>query len=526
MSTHGRLLVAYSIDSTHIATTREYLEAFGRYSDWDVSYVNVTGDIELRFDLNDFDAVLQSYGARLYVPGYVSSRFREAIRRFRGVRALAVQDEYDRTDLLRQAIRDDGFHLVLTCVPPAGIEYVYPSSCFPETNFISVLTGYVPNSSVLSRRGPLSDRPITIGYRGRDIGLRYGRLGFDKLEIGRRMREICEARGISHDIEWTEGTRIYGDAWYAFVRSCRVMLGSESGSNVFDFDGSIERAFQQLKQSADPLDRERFLALTDSREQEISMGQISPRIFEAAAQWTPMVLLKGCYSGAIRPGEHYIELSKDFSNADDVLRQIEDLDALEAMATRAYDHLIGSGDFSYRRFVHMVLKAIGERHRRLPSAVALRESPFPLRSEGHANFLTDSDLTGEYPTASPKGVVYSYYKLRALALRTLQDERVALLEEHQRLISEIERLNDVYGREIGRLDDVYGREIGRLNDVYGREIERLNTVLQSESRRLQEMIGFVPAIRRAGAILSQAIRHPRRSIRGAKSFVRSVLSGH
>ena len=94
---------------------------------------------------------------------------------------------------------------LLTCVPQESLEYVYPSAMFPATKFITVLTGYVPEdiNAAPARRVPLRDRRTVIGYRGRDIGFRYGQVGIDKLEIGRSMREICEARGIAHDIEWT-----------------------------------------------------------------------------------------------------------------------------------------------------------------------------------------------------------------------------------------------------------------------------------------------------------------------------------
>ena len=52
------------------------------------------------------------------------------------------------------------------------------------------------------------------------------------------MRAICAERGVAHDIEWSDEKRIYGNAWYDFIGSCRAILGSESDSNVFDFDGS------------------------------------------------------------------------------------------------------------------------------------------------------------------------------------------------------------------------------------------------------------------------------------------------
>src|SRR6185312_15898441 len=138
--------------------------------------------------------------------------------------------------------------VVFTCVSQRYLEFVYPKEMFPDTEFVTVLTGYVPPSLGTRRRSwmPLNQRPITIGYRGRALPAHYGRLGFEKYEIGRRMREICRARGIRQDIEMSEDKRIYGDAWYDFLEQCRTTLGSESGSNIFDFDGSLEDKYRKI----------------------------------------------------------------------------------------------------------------------------------------------------------------------------------------------------------------------------------------------------------------------------------------
>ncbi|HZI41389.1 MAG TPA: hypothetical protein VFD67_06780, partial [Gemmatimonadaceae bacterium] len=328
-----KLLVIYSIASTVVATTVEYVRSFGRYSRNDVSYINGTHGAVLGVELSGFDAVWLNYCCRLCFPGYVGPGVREALRTYGGLKLMSVQDEYDRTETLRQAIEELGFDVVFTCVPQHSLRYVYPKERFPHTEFITVLTGYVPDH--LERRldaTPLERRPIVVGYRGRDIGPRYGELGFWKAEIGRRMKSICLERGIRCDIEVSEESRIHGESWYAFVESCRTMLGSESGSNVFDFDGSIERQYETLKRAKSGVSYEEFQPFLAKHETDIGMGQISPRVFEAAALRTPMILLTGRYSGLIRPGEHYIELKKDFSNVDDVFRQVEDTAALNAMA--------------------------------------------------------------------------------------------------------------------------------------------------------------------------------------------------
>ena len=114
------------------------------------------------------------------------------------------------------------------------------------------------------------------------------------------------------------------------------MLGSESGSNVFDFDGSVIELHRKMKAEDPDLPYARFRPFIAEREKEIDMGQISPRMFEAAAMRTAMVLIRGRYSGLLKPHEHYIPLEPDYSNLDDTLKLINDLPALEAMVERAY----------------------------------------------------------------------------------------------------------------------------------------------------------------------------------------------
>lgn len=360
-----RMLVAYGMESTFTQTTRDYLGALKKYVGYDVEYLHVTHNAEVSVDLSRYDVVFHSYCARLCFENYVSTAYLERLRSYNGVKILAVQDEYNFTNRLRAAIGDLGFDIVLTCVPQDSREYVYPRADFPGVEFITVFTGYVPDDFALSmpRPKPLSERSIFIGYRGRSLGANYGSLGFDKYEIGRRMKQICEERGIQTDISMSEESRIYGAAWFDFIGDCRAMLGSESGSNVFDFDGSIEGRFATLtKQNGgrEPT-YEEFAPFIAEREQKISMGQISPRVFECAVMRTPLILFKGRYSDAITAGEHYIMLEKDFSNIDIVLARLEDISALEAMVERTYQHLVASGRFGYKSYGAM-LQALIDRH--------------------------------------------------------------------------------------------------------------------------------------------------------------------
>ena len=358
-----RLLITYSMWSNFTPTILEYLLAPKQFSRFDVSYAHVTHGAVLDFDLNSFDIVFNNYCARFVTDGLVSESYRRALKGFSGLKVMAAQDEYDQTNKLRAALREQGFHVLLTCVPPEFWSCVYPRSEIGDLQLIHVLTGYVPELAANVSVTPLKNRPVLIGYRGGYVGARYGRLTFEKTEIGRRMRELCEERGIRHDIATDPQSRIYGRAWYDFIGSCRAVLGSESGSNVFDFDGSIAQKYCELEvQLGRPVTYDEFRIYTDSIEKEFDIGQISPRIFEYAIMRTPMILFRGRYSGIIEPDTHYIPLEKDFSNVDQVLKRLNDIPVLEALADRAYEHLVASGRFSYRSFAQMLEAQFNKRY--------------------------------------------------------------------------------------------------------------------------------------------------------------------
>ena len=101
----GKLLVIYSIVSTVVATTMEYVRSFGRYSRYDVSYINGTHGARLGVDLSEFDAVWLNYCCRLCFPGYVGSDVREALKTYRGLKLMSVQDEYDQTETLSGGLK-------------------------------------------------------------------------------------------------------------------------------------------------------------------------------------------------------------------------------------------------------------------------------------------------------------------------------------------------------------------------------------------------------------------------------------
>jgi hypothetical protein len=78
---------------------------------------------------------------------------------------------------------------------------------------------------------------------------------------------------------------------------------------------------------------------------------IGPRLFEAAIARSCQILTPGKYAGALRPGEHYISVAPDCSNADEVFEQMQDYRANEMRIEACYRALVDDPKFRYSHFV-------------------------------------------------------------------------------------------------------------------------------------------------------------------------------
>lgn len=309
----------------------------------------------MEFELEKFDCIVFNYcfWARCLS---VTSDFTRRVAAFPGLKIAIFQDEYDYFLWHRDTVIALGMQTIVTCVPEQHWRDVFQGADFDNVEFIHALTGYVTDDlSRLPPPKPLGERAFSIGYRGRPVPFAYGRLTQEKLLIGKRMKAICEQYGVAANIEVTEEARIYGSAWPAFIGDCRAVLGTESGSNVFDFDGSVKPAVDAYVAAHPEADFETVHALfLEKLDGRIRMNQVSPRIFEAIAMRTGLVLFEGDYSGVVRPLEHFIPLKKDFSNVADVLRAVSDDAVLGAMTERAYNDIIASGKYHFRAFVRRI----------------------------------------------------------------------------------------------------------------------------------------------------------------------------
>ena len=181
------------------------------------------------------------------------------------------------------------------------------------------------------------------------------------------------------------------------------------------------------------------------------------------------------------------------------------------MATRAHDHLIKSGAFSYGRFVKKVEEAIEHKHRAF-QAPPLRANPSWRRSESVTDFYPEVDVMGEYPTTAPQGVVYYFHKHRTLEAGRYRQELDLERAAHS---EEVQRLHTFYEDVIRQRD----AEIQRLNLAYAKGLpERLLAFVKQ----------FWPArtLYRALSLLYRAARHPQKACRKAAALLSNPSGRH
>ncbi|MFZ2099577.1 MAG: glycosyltransferase, partial [Oricola sp.] len=316
-----------------------------------------------------------------------------------GVKILAKQDEmwrYAEVDVFATANR---FDLILTCLPPSEWEKIYSKSMSAGCEFFQTLTGYVSSAQRALDYVPLSDRTVDVGYRGSQQPWAFGRLAWEKRDIGRTFAETVQSSDLKLDITNNWSGRLSGESWYKFLQNSRATLGVESGSNVFDADGSINKRVQKFESgvgrslSETELYKRISEEIIGDEEGRIDYAQISPRHFEAAAAYTLQILYPGKYSGILKPWRHYVPLERDMSNIEEVVAFLRDDEKVGEMVRRARSEIIDASDYHYETYVAKLDDRIGK---------IFLDRGVPIRSPETAPKANVLLLMAHEPTLDPR----------------------------------------------------------------------------------------------------------------------------
>jgi len=347
------------------SSIRDHLYSFKRYSGARCFYFNASVRrvphwlLTIPFDLIVFHTTFLSgrWSPRLF------AKLTDKIRKIKDLPAVKValpQDEYVYTDLLSDFITEFGVDYVFSVAPETEWPKVYRSVDFDKVKIFRVLTGYLEERTVkkinaLAQRERV--RPIDIGYRAKWPAPWLGWRGQLKGQIGAVFQQEAPRRGLVTDISCRREDTFLGDAWYRFLLRSKYTIGVEGGASILDKDGSIkEKTEEYLLRHPEATFEEIEAACFPDLDGSFNLVAISPRHLEACATKTCQVLIEGSYNGILRSGIHYIELRKDFSNIDQVLKAIKE-DRLRARITeRAYRDIVESRKYTYEEFAKFIVQ--------------------------------------------------------------------------------------------------------------------------------------------------------------------------
>lgn len=309
-----------------------------------------------RLDLSQFDAIGLHYSIRPHQSYYFPKQLYKALMRYKGTKFLFMQDEYQDVNKAQQAILDLGIDVFFTLLRQKYWEAGYPKLKCSKTQLVTVLTGYVPEEFKHKKQKPISERAVDVFYRGREYEYWLGSLTHEKEEIVEGFKQREKEYKLMLDVSLREEDRLYGDKWFEALSNARAVLATESGASVWDFDGAVKKAVIQYtarnKQASFSEVYDNVLKSVDGR---IMYSAISPRIYEAIAVGTPLIMFSGYYDGIVKPGIHYMELQKDFSNFKNVIDQLRDLDYLRSMTQQALQDVVLSEQYTFAAFKKVFL---------------------------------------------------------------------------------------------------------------------------------------------------------------------------
>jgi hypothetical protein len=344
-------------DDRHPANVvRDHIAAFGEHSRHAIRVLN---PIHEPFDpgaaWHEVDAILVHYSIFVLGEHYLPAPYARMLRRFPGARLQIIQDEYRHINDMKLRQADLGFSAVFSSLAPEVLAQVYGDHWLRCTRYFSCLPGYVPG--YFHRLAPprIAERPLDLVYRGRDLPFWLGRAGQEKRLIGEQMRKAAEDYGLRADLDWTEASRVYGDDWMRFLMTGRATIGVEGGASIFDFDGCIQdraEAYLAAHPGAD------FDAVFDNVlrpfEGNVVHRTVTPRILEAIAARTALVLYPGEFRGLLQRDRHYIALERDGSNVAEVAARLRDPVFLQDLVDRAHAEIIGRPELAMSFYVRSI----------------------------------------------------------------------------------------------------------------------------------------------------------------------------
>ena len=367
-------LVIYSLKRLKVRNTLvEHLFSFKKYSSCSFDYLNVKRQIPFWVNKKCYDFIILHYSFLAderfdhnIDPWKLKSK---RVKEFDSIKIAMPQDEYQFSDRLYDLFSSAGIDIIYTLYNrDDDIRKVYLKSKKYNPIIKKVLTGYIDDNAIkFFKNSPnLNTRKIDFAYRARSLMENHGKHASYKVLIPKKLKKYLNKKGFNIDIEYgdddisslSKSTKL-GKDWFKFLISSKFILGSESGVSLLDVDGCIQKKVFEYKlnnpkASFNEIENNCFKNIDFN----ISYFMLGPKNFEAILSKTLQILIEGEYNNILKPSKHYIELKKDFSNIDEIIKITNDLNFCQKFVDDAKEDILKNKNLYYKTFVNDIIKEI------------------------------------------------------------------------------------------------------------------------------------------------------------------------
>ena len=355
-----KVLVIHALRPTSRQTTIDHLTSFSKYMPGaDVQYLHFQQPIPKECASASPDLVIVNYDFLNYrftpLWPFIKNRHKDIAQRTTKLVAI-VQDDFWGNKLIDDWCIDWDVDRILTPIDN-NREVLYPRS-IKRKEFRTCLTGYV-NEIETNETTQLKERPIDLGQRVRDMSPHLGRLSQSKSVQATVMAVAARRAGFTVDVSTQVEDSFIGKAWFEFLASCKFTVGMKGGASLHDPVGLLHTKVNSYlvrhpNAKFDEIERKFF----QGKDMKYKFSAISPRLFESASAGACQILQRDDYLGALEPWRDYLPLEVDFSNVDEVVSSMRDLEKCQEIADNAARSLIESGLFKYSKLVELATSGL------------------------------------------------------------------------------------------------------------------------------------------------------------------------
>ena len=355
-----KVLVIHALRPTSRQTTIDHLTSFSKHmSGADVQYLHFQQPIPKDCERASPDLVIVNYDFLNYrftpLWPFIKNRHKDIAQRATKLVAI-VQDDFWCNKLIDDWCIDWDVDRILTPIDN-NLDVLYPRS-IKRKEFRTCLTGYL-NETETNATTRLIERPIDLGQRVRDKSPHLGRLAQAKSVQAQVMADAARRAGFTVDVSSRVEDSFIGKSWLEFLKSCKFTVGMKGGASLHDPIGLLHTKVNSYlvrhpNTKFDEIERKFF----HGKDMKYKFSATSPRLFESAAAGTCQILQRDDYLGVLEPWRDYIPLELDFSNVDEVLLSMRDVEKCQEIAYNATRSLVESGLFNYLKLVELATSGL------------------------------------------------------------------------------------------------------------------------------------------------------------------------